>query len=65
MLDAVRGASVVDSEAGGITQSIGAYQVIKGDQQLTFMIRPVTLHLRKCAQMEHVFTDIAFPCGCS
>ena len=40
LLDRFRGANVVDGEAGGITQHIGAYQIEKDGKPITFIDTP-------------------------
>ena len=59
LLDAIRGSKVVDTEAGGITQSIGAYQVNKEGQSLTFIDTPGHAAFTQMRASGAQVTDIA------
>ncbi|MCD5382799.1 translation initiation factor IF-2 [Candidatus Gracilibacteria bacterium] len=59
ILDFYRNANVVDKESGGITQHIGAYQIVKNGRKITFLDTPGHAAFTEMRARGAKVTDIA------
>ncbi len=59
ILDFIRSAKVVDAEAGGITQRIGAYEIVNENEKMTFLDTPGHEAFTKMRARGAKATDIA------
>ncbi len=59
LLDHIRKTNVVEGEAGGITQSIGAYEIVYGGKKITFLDTPGHEAFSKMRERGAKIADIA------